>query len=165
MNEENRKMTHPSFRPTLERCVGRDPVMAQALGDLLGLQLCQIARFTYRSLCAESGDESISDLFHSIAAESLDHLRLLGRLTQALGGNPILRIQGGSPPQGPREPTASTREWLCRMLSDSIREKRCEIDMGQTVMGKTRDRVVRSLISAYLADLYRQIEALQAAMK
>ena len=104
--------------------------------------------------------------FEALAAEAAELMRAFGRLQQATGGNPVvrgaIRVQPHPlPPEG-ADRCALAVEALCR---EAICDTKAWIDLCQTVMGRTQDRVVRSCLAAILSDLQRQSERLAHAVK
>lgn len=160
----NRAENHdnPPFRPTLEGCVAKDPRMARAVEECYQGQLASVAAYTYRSLVTEGVDRELSRRMDEIAVEKAEHFRMLGELILALGGDPIIRTQlrvGGMERQG--EEGGIPAQSLPLLIKDAIREERITVDRLQSLMGRTRDRVVRSLLAYILSDEERHIAFLQ----
>ncbi len=150
----------PPFRPTLRGCVAKDRRLSRMLEEAYAGELYAVAANTYRSLVCEAADARLSALFDEIAVEEAEHFRLVGDLILSLGGNPALHAplsvdrlslsEGG-------EPAFS----LAAMTEAALREKRRVIERYQTLMGRTEDRIVRSLLSYLLADEERHAASLR----
>ena len=152
----------PHFHPALEGCVTRDPCFAKALCESYMEELAAVGAYTYRALVIRGRNQRLSELFERIAREEMVHFRLLGELILALGGNPAIctHLRIGMP------------EGCCavgceagfegRAIADSLREERRGIDRYQTLMGCTRDRVVRSVLTQIIDDEQAHVEAIRA---
>ena len=165
-HSSSRPPSPPPFRPTVAGCVGRDTHLATMLGECANAALYAFCAHTYRSLLCESTDTACARLFEALAAEAAELMRAFGRLQQATGGNPVvrgaIRVQPHPlPPEG-ADRCALAVEALCR---EAICDTKAWIDLCQTVMGRTQDRVVRSCLAAILSDLQRQSERLAHAVK
>jgi hypothetical protein len=122
-----------------------------------------MAAYTYRSLMTEQCDPELSRRMDEMSVEKGEHFRLLGELILALGAEPGLRVQvriGGD--RRCRE-TGSPGERI-QLLREAIREERCAVDRMQTLMGRTEDRVVRSLLSYLISDGERCLSVLEGAI-
>lgn len=146
---------YPPFRPTLKGCVGRDPALARMLKPCYLDALYAVAAYTYRALLCEREDAALSELFDEIAVDGAEHFRLLGDLILALGGDASIRAQMRvDTPQG-REESGGVQ-----MLAQALQEERGRVDRYQTLMGRTQDRIVRSVLSHLLADVQHHISRL-----
>lgn len=142
-----RRSPSSPFRPTVSGCVGRDPALARAAEECYPLLLSSSVAYTYRSLLAEREDPLLADRLDDFAAEDAEHFRMLGRLILALGGDPSLRTRitlGGT--------FARKQLPLSSLLGDALREEKATVDRLETLLGKCRDRVARSLLAYVLAD-------------
>lgn len=142
----------PRFRPPLSGCVARDRHYAAALEGAYVDAFSAIAANIYRSLILLEHDRGMSDTYEWIAQEKLEAFRTLGELILALGGDAALcryqrpRRGGGTGDEG----------YLCACRAECARS----IDRYETLMGRTGDRVVRSVIAGLLAGERRIMEKL-----
>ena len=143
----------PRFRPPLAGCVARDRHYAAALEGEYVDAFSSIAANIYRSLILSERDRGTSDTYEWIAQEKLEAFRTLGELILALGGDAALR-QYRRPQRGGCGTGAEGYLRACRT--------ECErsIDRYETLMGRTGDRVVRSVIAGLLAGERRIMEKL-----
>ena len=146
----------PRFRPPLIGCVARDRQLAIALGGCYTDSFLSIGALIWRSLVCEREDRRLSDLFDRMATEALEQFRTLGELIVALGGDGAVRsgkcgFRGGVRERGGAEAIAAC-----------IGEMRSRIDRYETLMGRTGDRVVRSVISKLLSAERRMISELES---
>lgn len=142
----------PRFRPPMEGCVAKDRRLANAFKICYIDTFASIAANIYRSLVCLGHDRRAAELFDCIAEEDLEHFRLLGELILALGGDASMRgVRGGCTGGTGQDDTAA-------FLVDVCRERRCNIDRYQTLMGKTGDRVVRSVLTKLLSSEQRIVE-------
>ncbi|MBR3895394.1 MAG: hypothetical protein IKJ35_09685 [Clostridia bacterium] len=152
----------PAFYPTLEGCVARDLRFAAALEESYMEELGAVAAYTYRSLLWARREPDAAALFERLAKEEMLHFRMLGELILALGGNPVIqanmRVQGIE--RDGRSGIKRESRGRAALYADSIREERRGIDRYQTLMGRTQDRVVRSVLAHLLSDEHRHVEAL-----
>lgn len=165
MEHHQEKKNLPPFHPVFEGCVVRDPCMANAVGESYLEELYAIVSYNYRTTIARGCNKPLAELFDRIAKEEMRHFRILGELILSLGGNPAvcthLRIGvSDAIPMGRGSAGAAAR-----MIADSLCEERRGIDRYQTLMGCTRDRVVRSVLAQILDDEQRHVEALLRAQK
>lgn len=153
------------FRPYFRGCVARDARMARALEEALNEALCALAANTYRALICEQRDRALYELFDRMATEQLSHFRLLCELIVALGGTPAIRVQ--LRPHDARDVGEENLRTSCaleQLLRNCTEEEKRAIDRLQTLMGRTPDRVVRSLLSALVSDREANIRRLCARM-
>ena len=146
----------PPFRPTVRGCVGQDLSLARVAEEFYPELLASSVAYTYRSLLAEEEDPLLADRLDRFSAEDAEHFRMLGRLILALGGDPAHRTHltlGGERASGPA-PTSA-------LLKSALAEEKHLIDRLETLMGKSRDRVVRSLLSYVLEDHSRRLRFLE----
>ena len=157
--EKNEYIHYPPFRPSLRGCVGRDARMAAALYTCCSEAFFSISDNIYRSLICEDCDTALSDLFEELAQKDLERFRLLGELFLALGeadGQKTSRypyFKRSACPLRCQDSPALAALW----------ERRRNIDCYETLMGRTEDRVVRSVFSKILATehlLCRRLEAI-----
>lgn len=164
MNPPTPKSTLPPFRPTVAGCVGKDPRLSAMLKECCASALYAFSAHTYRSLLCETSSPAHAELFEALAAESAEQLRAFARLNLAVGGAPSLHCQLRVHPR-PVPPKEQGEHGhaalpLCR---EAIGDTKALIDICQTVMGRTQDRVVRSFLAAVLSELQRQVERLAHA--
>ena len=160
MNYSSDSRANPPFRPTLRGCVARNPQLARAFSGIYQHTLYEVAAMTYRSLIAETTDHGAARLFDEIAIDAAEHFRLLGDLILALGADPCIQVNL-CVEHAPRQKSAFSN-FVIQMISDAKQEKKRSIDRLQTIMGKSADRVVRSVLSHLLDDESRHLAALEA---
>ena len=123
----------------------QDPAFALLLLPAYQEALGAVASYTYRSLLSGERSQELSTLFDRMATDALEQFQTLGELIVALGGNPVIYTPPGSEaavlPSGPL-----TDERLRQFVQDSIREERRAVEDCETLLGKTDDRVVRSVL-------------------
>lgn len=165
MSKSNENNLYPPFRPALRGCVAKDMRLARAVQECYAHALYKVAADTYRSLLCEGVDETACELFDCIAVDEAEQFRLLGELIVALGGNPVLQTGIRVEPVeiSCRKDVHGNRAVL-HMLRESAREEHTAIDRLETLMSRTQDRVVRSLIAYILTNEQRHAERLKAAM-
>lgn len=161
---ENRTGTR--FSPVLAGCVATDARAARALEGCYLDALYTVAAESYRAARCEEWDGEQGALFRELAEEALYCLRILGELIVALGGDPAPRAQLRVDSYAPRGgcPEAELRE-CDRMLRDAIRERKRRIECMESVMGKTQDGVVRSVLATLIGEERRHAERLRARLK
>lgn len=155
MNPKDPSRPVASFRPNLNGCVAKDPRLARATEECYREELASSAAYTYRSLLTESENPILADRMDDFAVEDAEHFRMLGKLILALGCDPSVRarIFVGGDPRRPCSPLS--------IATDALRQEQEQIDRLQTLLGKSVDRVVRSLLSYILADHSRRISFLE----
>lgn len=150
---------YPDFRPTLRGCVGRDSRLAASIYTCCSEAFFSISDNIYRSLICRDCDTALSDLFEEIAQKDLERFRILGELFLALGES---EKQKASRYPYHKRPSSA----LCAQDSPALAalwERRRNIDCYETLMGRTEDRVVRSVFSKLLATerlLCRRLESI-----
>lgn len=137
------------FRPRLEGCVARDRYFAGVLEGCYIDAFSAVAANIYRSLVSEKHDKGLAELYEWIAVETLESFRLLGELIMALGGEGALR-------QTRRVRAGATNSFLTECRAERERN----IDRYETLMSRTGDRVVRSIMAKLLAAERRMLEKL-----
>ena len=154
------------FCPSLSGCVAKDGRMAHAMEGGYLDALYETAAQSYRAVLCEEGDGALSSLFATLAEDALWRFRLVGALIRELGANPTvraqLRVDSYEPCGTRRELELRERE---RMIRDAIREKKREVDRMESLMGKTQDGVVRSLLATLIGEARRHAEQLESALK
>ena len=156
-NTKKEYIHYPPFRPSLGGCVGRDARLASAVYTCSMEAFVSISDNVYRSLICRDCDTELSDLFEELAQADLELFRTLGELFLALGG-------GGG--QKRLCHTSCKRSCVSAHRQDSLVqsalwERRRNIDCFETLMGRTEDRVVRSVFSKLLSSeqlLCRRLE-------
>lgn len=161
-DRQNGGSTPKFFHPTLQGCVVRDVRFAHALEELYTEELTAVAAASYRSMLCDSCDRRISELLLEQMQDEILHFRLLGELILALGGNPTLRTQIRVETLHRPEDDRSGCEALSQtVMRQSLRDKRRSIDRCQTMLGRTQDRVVRSLLLWLIDEEQRHAERLK----
>lgn len=161
-HHEMNQIRPPRFRPPLVGCVARDRQLALLLGSCYTDTFASIAAQIYRSLVTMERDRVLSDLFDRMATEELEQLRILGELIVALGGDGLPRSSGRTSHAANRVDGANVSASL---LSSCIAEKRRCIDRYETLMSRTGDRVVRSVIAKLLSGERRMLSVMTDYMK
>ena len=163
MELEKPKRTEDSrFRPMFMGCVARDPAMARALGGLYGRELSLMAKNIFRSVVVSVKDPLCGRLLERIAQEDCAHFRLLGELILALGGSPALRTVVRTDARRCLATTGldgdeDVRQWL----QETLREKLCTVERLEELLGRSEDRVVRSLLTDLVQDEGKHAEWLR----
>ena len=159
MRERSEKRTYPPFCPPLKGCVSRDARMARRLLGAYLNEIYAVAANSYHSLLCEGYDQSLSALFEELATDA----RLLGRLILALGGTPTVRTQLriGAAPLSDCEDGHDRERWL----EETLRHRRGSIELYQTLMGMTEDRIVRSVLVQLLDGEQYAVRRLADAMR
>ena len=142
------------FRPPLLGCVAQDSFMANALKSCYIETFSLIAANIYRSLRCAERERALSDVFERAAAEDLERFRRVGELIMALGGDAELRTVRT------KRCFSARGEELHVFLEEGIRERQRAIDRYETLMSKTGDRVVRSILSSLLSGERRVLDQL-----
>ena len=137
---------YPPFRPSLRGCVGRDARLAAAVYTCCGEAFFSISDNIYRSLVLRDNDTALSDLFEELAEKDLENFRILEELFLALGGEGQKRQF--TPPRKRPCGALHTHDSLAQA---ALWERRRNIDCFETLMGRTEDRVVRSVFSKLLS--------------
>ena len=162
MNHSSEQRTGMPFRPTLKGCVTQDHRMARGVAECYFGKLSSLAAYTYTGLMTERSDPALSDMLDAFAIEESEQFRMLGELILALGGNPCVRTQVRMTPMEWHEGGESKA--VRQMLEEHIQSEKSMNDRLQTLMGRTEDRVVRSLLAYLISDGQRHIEHLRAAI-
>lgn len=156
--EKNEYIHYPPFRPSLRGCVGRDARLAAAVYTCSTEAFFGISDNIYRSLVCKDSDTALSDLFEELAENDLERFRLLGELFLALGE--------GEKQKTPCSPWRKRSAYPTRNHDSpagaALWERRRNIDCFETLMGRTEDRVVRSVFSKILSTerlLCRKLES------
>ena len=164
MNRNEGQPQSMRFRPTLGGCVIQDAKMARSIEESYLEKLQAAAAYTYRSIMTKEVDCTVSALFEEIAEEEDEHFRLLGELILALGANPTVRTGIRVPPISGCDRKEETVRTLLQVIEEAIKEEKRKIDRLQILMGKTDDRVVRSLLDYLISDGHRHVEQLRYVM-
>ncbi len=157
--EKNEYIHYPPFRPSLRGCVSRDARLAASLYTCCSHAFFSISDNIYRSLICRDSDTALSDLFEELAQADLEQFRTLGELFLALSD-----ADGRKPPRYPyyKRSACPSQNQDSPVLA-ALWERRRNIDCFETLMGRTEDRVVRSVFSKLLAAeriLYRRLESI-----
>ena len=145
--QNNEYIHYPPFRPSLRGCVARDARMAAAVYTCYSEAFFSISDNIYRSLVCRDCDTALAELFEEIAERDLEHFRTLGELFLALSdvdGRKTVRSPYFTRPSGPvrnQDSHATAALW----------ERRRNMDCYETLMKRTEDRVVRSVLAKLLA--------------
>ena len=156
--EKNEYVHYPPFRPSLRGCVGRDARLAAAVYTCSAEAFFSISDNIYRSLIYKDCDTALSDLFEELAERDLERFRLLGELYLALNDTNGQRTV--------RYPCAKRSAYAPRTQDSptaALWERRRNVDCFETLMGRTEDRVVRSVFSKILSAerlLCRRLESI-----
>ncbi len=151
---EARATRPPSFRPPLAGCVARDRRMANALFLCYADTFASIAANVHRSLLCRERERSAEALFDKLSEEDLAEFRLLGELIMALGGSGDVRL-------GNRGGACRGGDDIEDLLSAAIAERKTGIDRYQTLLSRTGDRVVRSVLAKLLSEKERSLAELE----
>ena len=157
--EKNEYVHYPPFRPSLRGCVGRDARLAAAVYTCSCEAFFSISENVWRSLAYKDSDNELCDLFEELAQKDLERFRLLGELLLALSD-----ADGHKTSRYPYYKRAARTH--CNQDSPALAalwERRRNVDCFETLMGRTEDRVVRSVFSKILTAerlLCRRLEAL-----
>ncbi len=159
--EKNEYIHYPPFRPSLRGCVCRDTRLAASLYTCCSDAFFSISDNIYRSLILKDSDTALSDLFEELAEKDLERFRLLGELFLALG-----EADGQKAPRYPyhKRSSVASRNQGSPALS-ALWERRRNIDCYETLMGRTEDRVVRSVFSKLLSTEHLLCRRLESACK
>ena len=146
-NAKNEYIHYPPFRPSLRGCVGRDARLAASLYTCCSETFFSISDNIYRSLVCRDSDTALSDLFEEIAQADLEQFRTLGELFFALSDT-----DGRKSSRHPyfKHSFRSSQNQDSPALA-ALWERRRNIDCFETLMGRTEDRVVRSIFSKLLS--------------
>ena len=156
--EKNEYVHYPPFRPSLRGCVCRDARLAASLYTCCANAFFSISDNIYRSLVCRDCDTALSDLFEEIAERDLEQLRTLGEL--------FLALSDADGRKTTRDPYFKRNTYPARCqdtpAASALWERRRNIDCFETLMGRTEDRVVRSILTKLLSTerlLCRRLEA------
>lgn len=145
--QNNEYIHYPPFRPSLRGCVGRDTRMAAAVYTCSAEAFFSISDNIYRSLVCRDCDTALSDLFEELAKTDLEHFRLLCELFHALNG-----VNGQKTPCYPyRKRTSCSARNQDSPAVAALWERRRNVDCYETLMKRTEDRVVHSVLAKLLA--------------
>ena len=163
MNQTNQPNRSGIFHPIPAGCVCRDLRFARALEDLYTDELNAACAASYRSMLCEACDPELSEMLHEQMQDEILHFRFLGELILALGGNPAVRAQIRVETLHCPEDRVGACEALTKtLLRQALHDKRKSIDRYQTMLGRTQDRVVRSLFCQLIDEEQRHAERLKA---
>ena len=160
-HQQNEYIHYPPFRPSLRGCVGRDTRLAAAVYTCAVEAFFSISDNIYRSLVCKDCDTSLSDLFNELAEADLERFRLLEELFLALNGNK--KLQTPCYPSRKRAPLSHhTQDSFART---ALWERRRTVDCFETLLGRTEDRVVRSVFSKILSTEHHLCRKLESFSK
>ncbi len=145
--KKNEYVHYPPFRPSLRGCVGRDARLATAVYTCSTQAFWSISDNIYRSLICRDCDTALSDLFEELAEQDLERFRLLGELFLALGESDKQK----TPCYPWRKRTSASARNQGSPATAALWERRRNVDCFETLMGRTEDRVVRSVFSKILS--------------
>ena len=145
------------FRPPLEGCVARDYRLATVVQRCYLQALVSIANHIYRSLILRGNAREVSELLEELAERTLEDFRTLGELLLALGGD--AQIHRSARFSGVNCACRESSKEEC--LRETLEELQDCIDSYETVMGKTADRVVRSVFAALIGEKQRWYERIE----
>ena len=144
------------FHPIPEGCVMHDARMVRAVEELYAEELSAMAAASLRSMLCEPHDSALSEAFHAQMCDEIAHVRVLGELILALGGAPTLRAQIRVDCLRTHDAAREEPPLFLRTLAEGAwREKRRSVDRYQTILGRTQDRVVRSLLLSLIDEEQR----------
>ena len=146
------------FRPMLKGCIARDLRMAQMVEESRQVLLCTVAAHSYRGLLLAERFPEAARMFEELVDGEIELYRLLGELALVLGGNPVPNVQIRMR-AADLSPCAAERN-VSRFLREALYEKKSLIDRFQTMMGRTGDRVLRSVLAHLLTALHEQAESI-----
>lgn len=144
-------MKHNPSHIRLRGIARQDPGYAALLLPAYQDALNAIAAYTYRSLLSEEQSQELSALFDELSTDALNQFQTMGELILALGGNPVIYspLHTESTDSPDRHPTDD----LMRLfLRESIREEKRSVERCETLLGKTDDLVVRSVLLQILRE-------------
>ncbi len=154
--DENRYDRAPRFYPPLVGCVAKDMALCRML---CGLWADTFSSFRYSlegSLFLLPLDRTLADVLYRDCADLMEELRILGELIIALGAQSLPEPCGG-------------RKRRCRTAQDffacSVKDKMRRIDLYETLMSRTGDRVVRSVIAGLISTQRRACRQLEGSFK
>ena len=157
-HQQNEYIHYPPFRPSIRGCVGHDTRLAAAVYTCSAEAFFSISDNIYRSLVCKDCDTPLSDLFNELAEADLERFRLLEELFLALNDDKKAKMPCFlSRKRAPLSPHIQD-SFACAALW----ERRRNIDCFETLMGRTEDRVVRSVFSKILSTeciLCRKLES------
>ena len=160
------RYNHGAFPPLTADCVTRDLRLARAMEELYVESVALFASASYRAMLCRQISPQLEEFFFEQMHGEIDHFRALGDLILALGGIPTLRTQIRVEPISEADLNAPGERRLAqRLCAAAIREKKHWVDRCQTLLGRSEDRVVRSLLLELLAAEKRQIEHLELMEK
>ena len=145
--QNNEYIHYPPFRPSLRGCVARDARMAAAVYTCCSEAFFSISDNIYRSLVCRDSDTALAELFEEIAERDLERFRTLGELFLALSN-----VDGRKNVRSPyfKRPSCPVRN-QDSLATAALWERRRNIDCYETLMGRTEDRVVRSIFTKLLS--------------
>ncbi len=149
-------MNHNRSNITVSGLVAQDPRLARLLLPALGEELSSVAANTYRSLLTSEEQPERSRLFDALANDALRHFRILGELILALGGAPTVYSPTGKEAPPPAPPT--------QFLNETLSEEKSSVERYETLMGKTHNRVVRSILSQIVQEKQLNLRRLADAV-
>ena len=158
--EKKEYIHYPPFRPSLRGCVARDARLAAAVYTCSIEAFFSISDNIYRSLICRDCDTALSDLFEELAETDLERFRLLGELYLALCDGNEQKVRRSL---HYKSPSCALVNQHHSHTSAALWERRRNIDCFETLMGRTEDRVVRSVFSKILSAerlLCRKLESI-----
>ena len=165
-NQSNEQSFFKIFHPTPDGCVIRDLRFARVMEELYIDELTAIAAASYRAMVCDSCDRALAELLREQMQDEISHFRFLGELILALGGNPVIRSQiRVDPICRADDPRSSCESQVDAVLNAALQDKKRSVDRYQSALGRTQDRVVRSLLLQLIDEEQRHAERLLARKK
>lgn len=154
--DENRSDKAPRFRPALVGCVAKDLALCRILCGMWADTLSSFRCNLEGSLFLLPTDRDSGEALYRDAMEMAEELRNLGELIVALGGRTLAETVGG-------------RKHRCRTGEDyftfAVKDKMRRVDLYETLMSRTGDRVVRSVIAGLISSQRKSVRSLEAAFR
>lgn len=122
-------------------------------------ELRAIAAASYRAMLCERISQAVSSLMLEMMQNAIAQFRFLGELILALGGSPCIHAQIRVDTKHRAGDTRTGEDQLLwELLQDAARDRRNSIDRYQSLLGRTQDRVVRSMLMQLILEEQRLSE-------
>jgi len=127
-------------------------------------ELSNISNLLHHTLTFESSYPTLSAVLHDIAAEELEHFRLLGECIRLLGGNPIPHIPmgRGEGSVGIHNLDTQRSDDVIEVLRDTIASKQITLAQYKRIRESIEDLHVRELLDSIVKDEQKHIELLSS---